>query len=396
MREPRQVALAAPTLILLAVAAVGIFASAGLVQGQSVLERTPNLAAGWTGAEGTVYFNFLHRFWTVDTGEEDKVVNSPTFFLAIPLPGRTLLGVDKSTNSLVDGTEFNETELFARWTPLSTAAGHPIDLSFTGAYNEAANSGDAEVSVSVPAGPVKLMAVARFLSDVYDDGLDKSKWAIGGGATIRISDNVALAGDVVALTDRTVGSDIPGDGGLADRELDVAWSAALQMAVPYTPHTFSLQVTNARTASLQGSSFGDIDGDGKGQTRYGFEFTIPFTLSRYFGGRQGSAQQGPSGEVAAEVTLTNQLRYEPAAVTISAGQAVRWRNTSALIHTVTADPSKAMQAANVRLPAGADAFDSGDIAPGESFTWTFTEPGEYRYVCIPHEGVAMVGTIMVR
>ncbi len=318
------------------------------------------------------------------------------YHVSLPdLPGRTLLGVDYSSNSLVDGTEFNETELFARWTPVSTAAGHPIHLSFTGAYNEAASSGDAEVSVSVPAGPVKLIAVGRFLSDVFDDGLDESKWAIGGGATIRISDNVALAGDVVALTDRAVGPGGAG-AGVGDGELDVAWSAALQLAVPYTPHTFSMQVTNVRTASLQGSSFGDVDGNGKGQTRYGFEFTIPFTLSRYFGGRQGSAQQGPSGEVAAEVTLTNQLRYEPAAVTISAGQAVRWRNTSALIHTVTADPSRAMQAANVRLPAGANAFDSGDMAPGESFTWTFTEPGEYRYICIPHEGAAMTGTIMVR
>ena len=242
MRELRQVA---PAMMLLAVAAGGIFASARPAQGQSVLERTPNLAAGWTGTEGTVYFNFLHRFWTVDAGGEDKIVNSPTFFLAIPLPGRTLLGVDYSSNSLVDGTEFNETELFARWTPISTAAGHPIDLSFTGAYNEAASSGDAEVSVSIPAGPVKLIAVGRFLSDVYDDGLDEAKWAIGGGATLRVSDNVALAGDVVALTDREVGQDVDA----ADRELDVAWSAALQLAVPYTPHTFSLQVTNARTAS---------------------------------------------------------------------------------------------------------------------------------------------------
>ena len=55
-----------------------------------------------------------------------------------------------------------------------------------------------------------------------------------------------------------------------------------------------------------------------------------------------------------------------------------------------------MQAANVRLPAGADTFDSGDIGPGGSFTWTFTEPGEYRYICIPHEGAAMTGTITVR
>ena len=373
MRELRQTTLA---LMPLGVAVGGIFASARPAEGQSVLERTPNLAAGWTGTEGTVYFNFLHRFWKVDS----KILNSPTFFLALPLPGRTLLGVDYSSNSFVDGAELNEYELFAHWTPVSMSAGHPLDLSFTGAFNEAASSGDVEVMAGVPVGPVKVIAVGRFLSDVFDDGLDQSKWAFGGGATIRISDNVALAGDVVALTDREVGQDT----------LDVAWSAALQLAVPYTPHTFSLQVTNARTASLQGSSFGN------GQTRYGFEFTIPFTLSRYFGGRQGSTQQGPSGEVAAVVTMSNQLRYEPAAVTISVGQAVRWANTSAVIHTVTADPSKAMQAANVRLPSGVDAFDSGDIGPGGSFTWTFTEPGEYRYICIPHEGAAMTGTIMVR
>ena len=74
---------------------------------------------------------------------------------------------------------------------------------------------------------------------------------------------------------------------------------------------------------------------------------------------------------------------------------MRWRNPSAVVHTVTADPSQAMEADNVRLPSGAGAFDSGDIGPGGSFTWTFRERGEYRYVCIPHEGAAMVGTIMV-
>ncbi len=383
MHELRQLTR---SLLLVAVAVGGLFSSAQRARGQSVLERTPNLAAGWTGTEGTVYFNFLHRFWKVGAG---RILNSPTFFLALPLPGRTLLGVDYSSNSLVDGGEFNEYELFARWTPVSTAAGHPIDLSFTGAFNEAASSGDVEVMAAIPAGPVKLMAVGRFLSDVFDDGLDESKWAIGGGATIRVSNNVALAGDVVALTDRDVGQSGAG-AGVPDGQLDVAWSAALQLAVPFTPHTFSLQVTNARTASLQGSSFGD------GQTRYGFEFTIPFTLSRYFGGREGTAQQCPRGQVAAEVTMNNQLRFEPAVVTISAGQAVRWSNPSGLIHTVTADPSKAMQADNVRLPTGVDVFDSGDVGPGGSFTWTFTEPGEYRYVCIPHEGATMVGTIMVR
>ena len=280
-------------------------------------------------------------------------------------------------------------EYFARWTPVSASSGNPLDVSVTGAYNSVASSGDVELLAAIPVGPVKLMAAGRFLSDVYDDGLDESKWAVGGGATIRITDNMALAGDVMTLTDRTVGS---GGAGafVSGGELDVAWSAALQLGVPFTPHTVSLQVTNARTASLQGSSFGD------GQIRYGFEFTIPFTLSRYFGGRQGTALQGASGQVGAEVSMNDQLRYQPATVTISAGQAVRWSNPSAIVHTVTGDPSRAMQSGNVRLPSGVDAFDSGDIGPGGSFTWTFNEPGEYRYFCIPHEGAAMVGTIMVR
>ena len=144
-----------------------------------------------------------------------RSLNSPTFFLAVPLPSRTLLGVDYASNSRVDGTEFNEWEFFARWTPVSAAIGHPLDLSFTGAYNEAAGSevvdetggsADAEISVSFPVSRVKLIAVGRFLSDVYDDGLGESMWAIGGGATVRILDNMALAGDVVTLTDRAVGS----------------------------------------------------------------------------------------------------------------------------------------------------------------------------------------------
>ena len=301
MRQPR---LIGPSLVLLVISAGGFLALARPAQSQSVLERTPNLSAGWTGTEGTVYFNFLHRFWKVDAGGQNKVANSPTFYLAVPLPGRTLLGVDYSSNSIVDGNDFNEYEIFARWTPVSTAAGHPVDVSFTGAFNQAASSSDAEVTVSFPAGPIKLIGVGRFLSNVYDDGLDESKWAFGGGATIRVSDNVALAGDVVALTDRSIGQDAAG-GGVADGELDVAWGAALQMAVPYTPHTFSLQITNTRTASLQGLSFGD------GKTRYGFEFTIPFTLSRYFGGRQASSQQESSGEVAARSPRTTSSSTKP-------------------------------------------------------------------------------------
>ena len=120
-----------PALMFLAVAIGVSFSSARPAGGQSVLERTPNLAAGWTGTQGTLYFNFLHRFWKVDAGDEGRILNSPTFFLAYSLPGRTLLGFDYSSNSFVDGTEFNEYEYFARWSPMSTSTGHALDVFFT-------------------------------------------------------------------------------------------------------------------------------------------------------------------------------------------------------------------------------------------------------------------------
>jgi hypothetical protein len=32
---------------------------------------------------------------------------------------------------------------------------------------------------------------------------------------------------------------------------------------------------------------------------------------------------------------------------------------------------------------------------GESFSYTFDEPGTYEYFCIPHEDLGMVGTVTV-
>ena len=40
------------------------------------------------------------------------------------------------------------------------------------------------------------------------------------------------------------------------------------------------------------------------------------------------------------------------------------------------------------------AFDSGDLAQGESFSVTFTTPGTYDYFCTPHP--TMTGQIVVQ
>ncbi len=97
----------------------------------------------------------------------------------------------------------------------------------------------------------------------------------------------------------------------------------------------------------------------------------------------------------AVVQLTNMLTFDPKVDTITAGETVEWDNGSLLVHTVTADPSKATQDGSAALPEGAEPFDSGNIEPDGKFTHRFTVPGLYRYFCIPHEGASMIGEIVV-
>jgi plastocyanin len=89
------------------------------------------------------------------------------------------------------------------------------------------------------------------------------------------------------------------------------------------------------------------------------------------------------------------MRFVPDTVRISAGAAVRWRNTSRVLHTVTAHPDRVRDQTQVELPEGAEPFDSGDLFPGEDFVWSFQVPGTYRYVCVPHDRIPMIGVIIV-
>ena len=77
------------------------------------------------------------------------------------------------------------------------------------------------------------------------------------------------------------------------------------------------------------------------------------------------------------------------------GSTVTWINTSQVVHTVTDDPSKAINKSDAVLPSGAQPFDSGSISAGASSSHTFDVPGRYTYFCIPHESLGMVGHITV-
>jgi len=334
-------------------ASCALFASVGVtdvISCQSVLDRPPNLSGGWLGARGTLQFNFVHRFGVGDAPLR-KVTNSPTFLLAYQLPVPLLIGFNYATSSDVAAAFPNEWEVFARY--------GRSGIALQAGYNQAAGSADAELTGVRSVGRLRLMAVGRLLSNGYHT--DTTRYAVGGGATLRLHRWVALAGDVTTLLDRR-----PGE--------EVAWGAGLQLAIPYSPHSFSVQVTNTNTATLQGASRG-ID-----RVRGGFEFTIPFTLSRYFGRRsKTAASEAAPGAANATRAELKTMTFEPKRLEIAAGGTVTWTNNDQLVHTITADDRS---------------WDSGPIEPGKTWSHTFTQPGEYSFHCTPHP--FMKGVVVVR
>jgi plastocyanin len=112
-------------------------------------------------------------------------------------------------------------------------------------------------------------------------------------------------------------------------------------------------------------------------------------------GITGPAHREPPPPAVDQTVTMGFTDFRPATVRIRTGQTVQWRNTSPIGHTVTADPSHVKNPANVALPDGAEPFHSGNIAAGEVWQRTFTIPGTYRYVCLPHEQQGMIGTVIV-
>ena len=113
-------------------------------------------------------------------------------------------------------------------------------------------------------------------------------------------------------------------------------------------------------------------------------------------GLGGPAYGPPPADAAAVITMTNFLNFAPDAMTIRAGETIEWRNRSLFTHTVTADPALAADPADVELPPDGGSFNSGPVVAGQTYRHRFNVPGTYRYVCRPHEGYGMMGTIVVR
>lgn len=71
--------------------------------------------------------------------------------------------------------------------------------------------------------------------------------------------------------------------------------------------------------------------------------------------------------------------FNPGTITVPVGSTVLWSNDDSVAHTVTL--------------TGKDAFDSGNLDGGKSYTHTFNKAGTYNYVCSYHQ--SMKATVIV-
>ena len=93
-----------------------------------------------------------------------------------------------------------------------------------------------------------------------------------------------------------------------------------------------------------------------------------------------TATPGSAAAPGTQVVMTDN-RYQPGRLTVRAGSSVTWVNRGTNVHTVSAQDAS---------------FDSGPIGPGESFTFTFSRPGEFPILCRQHLLNGMTGVVVVQ
>jgi plastocyanin len=97
--------------------------------------------------------------------------------------------------------------------------------------------------------------------------------------------------------------------------------------------------------------------------------TSPATASP---GTSAPAATSGGSSSSAEAAKIAGFAFEPDSIKVSAGQKITWTNDDSTAHTVTADDGS---------------FDSGSLADGKSFTFTFAKAGTFKYHCSFHSNI---------
>lgn len=108
----------------------------------------------------------------------------------------------------------------------------------------------------------------------------------------------------------------------------------------------------------------------------------------------GSSATTPSSPAAGDGVTTDRISIEnfsftPATATISAGTTVTWINNDSTAHDVTSTDGPGVDAATTST------FASGRLAQGDTFSFTFDEPGTYDYECTIHATMATMHAVII-
>lgn len=95
-------------------------------------------------------------------------------------------------------------------------------------------------------------------------------------------------------------------------------------------------------------------------------------------GAESSNQGGKSATGAFAIEIKN-FSFNPKDMTVPVGTTVTWTNMDSVAHTATADDG---------------AFNSGNLNPGQAFSFQFEKAGTFDYSCTYHPG--MKGTVTVQ
>jgi plastocyanin len=94
--------------------------------------------------------------------------------------------------------------------------------------------------------------------------------------------------------------------------------------------------------------------------------------------KPGGGGKSSSASGSTTVSVKN-FAFEPQRLTVSKGTKVTWKFEDTTAHTATANDKS---------------FDSKGLKSGATYSFTFTKPGSYQYLCTFHQ--YMTGTVTVK
>ena len=219
-------------------------------RGQSVVQRTVNLESSIPAEKDIFYFDFTHRF-TVSRGPSYKAINYPTFILAFGAFDNTEIKLRYASNSELVPSLPNEMEVMAKYNFFNPGAASDLSIAAAPAYNFTTKSFDGIIPVE--------WRMSKELKTIIN-----ITWL--GNSVKNNAFEVLLGAGIVYYLEEKISVSIDANNLLTSP----VWGFGLNFEIPRSPHTLSLQITDASTNTIQGSAFKTND------LRYGFEFTIKF------------------------------------------------------------------------------------------------------------------------